>query len=44
MNKKEIHSDYKKKIEKLKEYNKAYFEESNPKVTDKNYDDLKKKF
>ncbi len=43
MNKKEIHSDYKKKIEKLKEYNKAYFEESNPKVTDKNYDDLKKK-
>ena len=43
MNKKEIHSDYKKKIDKFKEYNKAYFEYSNPKVSDKNYDDLKKK-
>ncbi len=43
MNKREIHSDYKKKIDKLKEYNKAYFEDSNPKVSDKNYDDLKKK-
>ena len=42
MNKKKIHSDYKNKIDKLKEHNKAYFEESNPKVSDKNYDDLKK--
>ena len=38
MNKKEIHSDYKKKIDKFKEYNKAYFEDSNPKISDKEFD------
>ena len=43
MNKKEIHSDYKKKIDTLKKYNKYYFDHSNPKVSDKEYDDLKKK-
>ncbi len=43
MNKKKIYSDYKKKIAKLREYNRDYYEESNPKVSDKNYDDLKEK-
>ncbi len=41
MNKKRISSDYKKKIDKFNEYNKAYYEHSNPKVSDKEYDDLK---
>ncbi len=43
MNKKEILFDYKKKIDKFKEHNKAYYENSNPKVSDKDYDDLKNK-
>ena len=41
MNKKKIYSDYLKKINLLKQYNKAYYEESNPKVTDEKYDNLK---
>ena len=41
MNKTRISSDYKKKIDKLNGYNKAYYENSNPKVSDKEYDDLK---
>ncbi len=41
MNKIKISSDYKKKIDKFNEYNKAYYENSNPKVSDKEYDDLK---
>ena len=41
MNKIKISSDYKKKIDKFNEYNKAYYENSNPKVSDKKYDDLK---
>ncbi len=43
MNKKEILSNYKKKINKLKDYNKAYYDDSNPKVSDEEYDGLKKK-
>ena len=41
MNKKKIYSDYKKNINLLKKYNKAYYEQSNPKVTDEEYDNLK---
>ncbi len=42
-NKKKILFDYKKKIDKFKGYNKAYYENSNPKVSDGEYDDLKNK-
>ncbi len=41
MNKKEILFNYKKKIDKFKEYNKAYYESSDPKVSDEEYDYLK---
>ena len=41
MNKKEIYSEYKKKINTLKKYNKAYYELSKPRVTDEEYDKLK---
>ena len=41
MNKKKIYSDYIKNINLLKKYNKAYYELSNPKVTDEEYDNLK---
>ena len=41
MNKKKIYSDYLKKINLLKQYNKAYYEESSPKVSDEEYDNLK---
>ena len=41
MNKKKIYSDYLKNINLLKKYNKAYYEQSNPKVTDEEYDNLK---
>ena len=44
MNKKEILSNYKKKIDKFKDYNKAYYDNSDPKVSDEEYDGLKKKF
>jgi DNA ligase (NAD+) len=42
MNKKKIEIKYKKKIELLIDYNKNYYDASNPLVTDKVYDDLKK--
>ena len=42
MNKKEIENQYKKKIKLLNEFNKFYYNENNPKVSDKKYDDLKK--
>ena len=42
MHKKEIEIIYKKKIKLLKEYNRNYYDNSNPLVTDKEYDDLKK--
>ncbi|MDC1040863.1 NAD-dependent DNA ligase LigA [Candidatus Pelagibacter sp.] len=42
MYKKEIEIIYKKKIKLLNDYNKNYYDKSNPLVTDKEYDDLKK--
>ena len=42
MKKKEIESKYNKLIILLKKYNKYYYEKSNPLVTDKEYDELKK--
>ena len=42
MKKKEIEFKYNKLIILLKKYNKYYFEKSNPLVSDKEYDDLKK--
>ena len=41
MQKKEIEKTYIKKINKLKKYDKAYFEHDTPLVSDKNYDDIK---
>ena len=38
----EIKKYYKKKINELKKHNKSYFEESAPKISDKNYDQIKK--
>ncbi len=43
MNKKNIYSDYLKNINLFKKYNKAYYEQNNPKVTDEEYDNLKHK-
>ena len=43
MNKKEIFVNYKKKIDKLYDYNKSYYENSDPKVSDEEYDELKNK-
>ena len=42
MKKKEIELKYNKLIILLKKYNKFYYEKSNPLVTDKEYDELKK--
>ena len=42
MNKKEIKKQYKEKIKIIKEYNKYYYEKSEPKITDKEYDEFKK--
>ena len=42
MNKKEIKDKYNKKIKLINNYNKYYFEKSDPKVSDKDYDNLKK--
>jgi len=41
MQRKEIEKDYKKKINKFKKYNQAYFEQDNPLITDKEYDSIK---
>ena len=41
MNKKEIEKEYKKKVSKLKKYNKSYYLESQSIISDKGYDDLK---
>jgi len=38
----EIINKYKKKISLLKKHNKLYFNKDNPKITDSEYDDLKK--
>ena len=42
MDKKKIKKEYSLKINLLKKYNKYYYENSNPKVSDKEYDELKK--
>ena len=42
MNIKEIQKKYKKKIKLINKFNKFYYDKSNPKVSDKEYDDLKK--
>jgi DNA ligase (NAD+) len=42
MNIKEIQKKYKKKIKLINRFNKFYYDKSNPKVSDKKYDDLKK--
>ena len=41
MQKKEIEKAYIKKIGKLKKYNKAYFEDDNPLISDREYDNIK---
>jgi DNA ligase (NAD+) len=41
MNKKEIENRYKEKIDLIREYNKFYYDENKPKVSDKEYDELK---
>ena len=43
MQKKEIEKIYIEKINQLKRYNKAYFEQDNPVVSDSDYDKFKKK-
>ncbi len=42
MNKKEIQNSYKKKIVILNKYNKSYFDKNISKITDEEYDNLKK--
>ena len=42
MHKDEIQKQYNKKINKIKECDKAYFEDDNPIISDADYDDLKK--
>ena len=41
MQKKEIEKTYIKKINELKKHNKAYFDDDNPIISDKKYDDIK---
>ena len=38
----EIKKHYQKKIKELKKHNRYYFEDSSPKISDKQYDDIKK--
>ena len=42
MKKKKIQIEYNEKIKLLTKYNKFYYDKSNPKVTDNEYDKLKK--
>ena len=42
MKEREIKKYYNQKINILKNHNKYYFEESSPKISDKDYDELKK--
>ena len=42
MNKKKIQIEYSKKISLINKFNKFYYDENNPKVTDQKYDELKK--
>ena len=41
MQRKEIEKIYVKKINELKKYDKAYFKDDNPLISDKDYDDIK---
>ena len=41
MQRKDIEKEYIKKIKELKKHNKAYFEENNPFLSDKDYDKIK---
>ena len=41
MNKKELVKEYLEKLKLLKDYNKFYYDKSNPKISDKKYDQLK---
>ena len=42
MNKKSIQIEYSEKINLINEFNKFYYDDNNPKVTDQKYDELKK--
>ena len=42
MNKKEIQKIYNVKIKKINEYNKLYYNQSNPSISDSDYDKFKK--
>ena len=42
MNESEIRKNYINKINELKKHNKLYFEESSPKISDKEFDQIKK--
>jgi len=42
MSNKEIKKNYKEKIKLLNEYNRCYYDKSSPKVSDREYDNLKK--
>ena len=43
MNKKKIQIEYIEKINLINEFNKFYYDDNNPKVSDQKYDELKKK-
>ena len=42
MKKEKIQDEYNKKIKLFKEYNKFYYDQNNPVISDSDYDDLKK--
>ena len=42
MNNKKIENQYNQKLKELNEYNKFYYNKNNPKVSDRDYDELKK--
>ena len=42
MNKKKLKAEYSKKINLINKFNKFYYDDNNPKVTDQKYDELKK--
>ncbi len=43
MNKKKIQKEYSEKISLINKFNKFYYDDNNPKVTDQKYDELKKR-